>query len=87
MKGWKRRIKTTWQVLCGKKCLLTDAANKIIYVQDAGPSGKIVQLQPWRDQILVLDNNGSIWLMDETMYGSGDFHFRLVMDAPRMVSR
>ena len=84
MSDWKRRIRVAWQVLSGKKCLLTDARSQVIYVQSAGPEGKIVHLLNWRDQVLALDNNGSIWLMDETMYGSRDFHFQLVADAPRM---
>jgi len=64
MAKWKRRIHTAWKVLTGKQCLLTDATSKIVYVRDSGPDGKIVQLVPWRDQILALDNNGSILLID-----------------------
>jgi hypothetical protein len=64
MKKWKRRIQTAWKVLTGKQCLLTDAATKVVYVQSDGPNGKIVQLIPWRDQILALDNNGSILLIN-----------------------
>jgi len=63
MNKWKRRIATAWKVLTGKQCLLTDAATKVVYVQRDGPNGKIVQLVPWRDQILALDSNGSILLI------------------------
>ena len=64
MNKWKRRIKTAWMVLTGKQCLLGDAKSNIVYVQASGPDGKIVQLVPWRDQILALDNNGSILLIN-----------------------
>ncbi len=64
MRKWKRRFQTAWKVLTGKQCLLADATQKIVYVQNSGPDGKIVQLVPWRDQILALDNNGSILLID-----------------------
>jgi hypothetical protein len=63
MRKWKRRFQTAWKVLTGKQCLLADATQKIVYVQNSGPDGKIVQLVPWRDQILALDNNGSILLI------------------------
>ena len=57
---WRQRIATAWKVLTGQQCLLTDAKMKVVYIQSDGPSGKIVQLIPWRDQLLALDNNGSI---------------------------
>jgi hypothetical protein len=57
---WQSRIATAWKVLTGRHLLLTDAKTKVVYVQSDGPSGKIVQLIPWRDQLLALDNNGSI---------------------------
>jgi len=82
MSDWKRRIRVAWQVLCGRKCLLTDASNKVIYVQDSGPEGKFVQLMPWRDQVLALDNNGRIWMLDLS-YGVNDFKVQLVMESPR----
>jgi hypothetical protein len=61
---WQRRIQTAWKVLTGQQCLLTDAATNLVYVRDSGPDGKIVQLIPWRDQVLALDSNGSILLID-----------------------
>ena len=82
MTKWKLRFKTAWKVLTGKQCLLADATQKIVYVQNSGPDGKIVQLVPWRDQILALDNNGSILLID------ADFHaipyIQLWMKEPRV---
>lgn len=80
MRDWKRRIRVAWEVLIGKKCLLTDA--KVVYVQSAGPEGKLVQLVPWRDQVLALDNNGSIWLMDFG-YRSLDVKIQFLMESPR----
>ena len=81
MSDWKRRIRVAWQVLTGSKCLLTDATNQVVYVQSAGPEGKLVQLLSWRDQVLALDNNGSIWML------SADFSstfptIQLWMDQP-----
>jgi hypothetical protein len=87
VKKWKRRIATAWKVLMGKQCLLTDAATQIVYVRDSGPDGKIIQLVPWRDQILALDNNGSI-LIIEAGYDRELFpKFQLWMQEPRVPSR
>lgn len=61
MKNWDRRIRVAWEVLIGKKCLLTDAATKVVYVQDSGPEGKLVQLLYFEGRIIGLDNNGSLW--------------------------
>jgi hypothetical protein len=83
MNKWKRRIATAWKVLTGKQCLLTDAATKVVYVQRDGPNGKIVQLVPWRDQILALDNNGSILLI-HTGYDNLDPMIQLWMHEPRV---
>jgi len=82
MKDWKRRIRVAWEVLIGKKHLLTDARTQVVYVQSAGPEGKLVQLVPWRDQVLALDNSGSIWLMDFG-YGSLDVRIQFLMESPR----
>lgn len=83
MKKWKRRILTAWWVLIGKQCLLTSATSQTIYVHDSGPEGKIVQLAPFRDEILGLDNKGSIWLM-RSMYGNPfDFQIQLLVESPR----
>jgi hypothetical protein len=82
MNKWKRRIATAWMVLTGKQCRLTDATERIIYVHDAGPQGKIVQLVPWRDQILALDNNGTILLID-CPYESINIQVRTIMKSPR----
>ena len=80
----KRRIATAWKVLTGKQCLLGDAKSNIVYVQASGPDGKIVQLVPWRDQILALDNNGSI-LVIEAGYDRDLFPtIQLWMDSPRV---
>jgi hypothetical protein len=80
----KRRIQTAWMVLTGKQCLLGDAKSNIVYVQASGPDGKIVQLVPWRDQILALDNNGSI-LVIEAGYDRDLFPtIQLWMDSPRV---
>ena len=82
MKDWARRIKVAWQVLIGRKCLLTDARTQTVYVQSSGPEGKLVQLVPWRDQILALDNTGSIWLMD-CGYSPLDIKIQFLMESPR----
>ena len=82
MRKWKRRFQTAWKVLTGEQCLLADATQKIVYVQNSGPDGKIVQLVPWRDQILALDNTGAIWIIDNT-YGSSFFQIQHVMESPR----
>ena len=83
MKSWKLRIKTAWDVLRGRKCLLTAATQQIIYVHSSGPEGKIVQLVPWRDQILALDSNGSILLIDSD-YSSTFPIIQLWMKEPRV---
>jgi hypothetical protein len=70
MGKWKRRFQTAWKVLTGEQCLLTDAATRIVYVQYPGRDGQIVQLVPWRDQILAFDNNGSILLIDSDFNGT-----------------
>jgi hypothetical protein len=63
---------------------LGDAKSNIVYVQASGPDGKIVQLVPWRDQILALDNNGSI-LVIEAGYDRDLFPtIQLWMDSPRV---
>ena len=79
----KRRIQTAWKVLTGKQCLLGDAKSNIVYVQASGPDGKIVQLVPWRDQILALDSNGSILLI-HTGYNNLDPMIQLWMHEPRV---
>ena len=84
MSKWKRRIATVWKVLTGKQCLLGDAKSNIVYVQASGPDGKIVQLIPWRDQILALDNNGSILLI-HTGYDNLDPMIQLWMQEPRII--
>jgi hypothetical protein len=82
MTKWKLRIKTAWDVLLGRKCLLTTATQQIIYVHSSGPDGKIVQLVPWRDQILALDNNGSILLIDADSHAIP--YIQLWMKEPRV---
>ena len=67
----------------GQMCLLTDAATKTVYVRDSGPDGKIVQLIPWRDQILALDSNGSILLIDSS-YNPASPTVSLWMEEPRI---
>ncbi len=84
MRKWKRRFQTAWKVLTGKQCLLADATQKIVYVQNSGPDGKIVQLVTYRDCILALDNNGAIWALTELTYGSGDFQISFLMESPRL---
>ena len=54
MKELKNRLLTAWWVLIGRKCLLTAATQQTIYVREPGRDGQIVQLVPWRDQILAL---------------------------------
>ena len=83
MRKWKRRFQTAWKVLTGKQCLLADATQKIVYVQNSGPDGKIVQLVPWRDQILALDNNGSILLIASDFNGTFP-SIQLWMKEPRV---
>ena len=82
MKDWKRRIKAAWQVLIGKKCLSIEGRVQTVYVQNSGPEGKLVQLVPWREQVLALDNTGAIWLMDFG-YGSLDVRIQFLMESPR----
>ena len=82
MKSWKLRIKTAWDVLRGRKCLLTAATQQVIYVSEGRP-GRIVQLTYYRDDILALDNEGNIWLI-KTLYGSSDFQIKLLMESPRL---
>ncbi len=84
MRKWKRRFQTAWKVLTGKQCLLADATQKIVYVQNSGPDGKIVQLVPYQDRILVLDNNGAIWRLRELEYGSSNFQIQFLMESPRL---
>jgi hypothetical protein len=83
MNKWKRRIATAWKVLTGKQCLLGDAKSNIVYVQASGPDGKIVQLVPWRDQILALDSNGSILLI-KCDYDPSMPTIQLWMQEPRL---
>lgn len=82
MKELKNRLLTAWWVLIGKRCLLTAATQQVIYVQEPGRDGHIVQLVTYRDCILALDNNGSIWALTELTYGSGDFQISFLMKSP-----
>ena len=82
MSEWKRRIVTAWWVLIGRQCLLTTATQQTIYVESAGRPGTIVQLTYYRDDILALDNQGTIWLL-KSVYGSTDFQIQHVMESPR----
>ena len=72
------RIKEAWQVLRGDWHI----KQKTIYVYDAGPENRFVQLVPWRDQILALDAQGKIW---ELLYWPGDTYpsVQLLMESPR----
>ena len=81
MRQWKLRIKTAWDVLLGRKCLLTAATQQVIYVREGRP-GTIVQLTYYRDDILALDNDGTIWLM-KSGYRSNEFQIQRLMESPR----
>ena len=83
MKELKTRLLTAWWVLIGRKCLLTAATQQTIYVREPGRDGQIVQLVTYRDCILALDNNGSIWALTELTYGSGDFQISFLMESLR----
>jgi len=71
------RIKEAWQVLRGDWHI----KQKNIYVHDAGPENRFVQLVPWRDDILALDAQGRIWSLyriDDTFPS-----VQLLMESPR----
>ena len=82
MRKWKLRMKTAWDVLLGRKCPLTAATQQVIYVREGRP-GTIVQLTYFRDDLLALDNEGTIWLM-KSVYGSTDFQIQPLMESPRL---
>ena len=73
------RLRQAWRVLRGK--VYVPSASKVIYVQSNKPPNTFVQLLVWRDEVLALDESGSIWKLDSQH--DGYFVCQFMQESPR----
>lgn len=86
MKKWKGRVTLAWKVLTGQQVSLIEGKTQFVYVRDSGVSGRVIQLVPWRDGVLALDNEGRIWWL-QSGYGLSDIFGKVSLAAMSPLGR